>query len=132
MKTAKKIRGILIWLLITILSLVVIYDSIGSPALTPEMAMSRREKAAWIGPSKVIWEGESCHHWYERMLLGETDYGYCLYQYDSDTYMRRTACAMWKRERKCASWEGQAGFRGILMYYRSLLSPRIHGQSVPS
>lgn len=86
MKTAKKIRGIILWLLITLLSVYAIYVAIGSPALTPEMAMRRSEKYALVGPSKVIWEGASCHHWYDRMLLGETDYGYCLYLYDSDTY----------------------------------------------
>lgn len=86
MKTAKKVRGILLWLLITVLSVYAIYVVIGSPALTPEMAMRRREKSAWVGPSKVIWEGESCHWRYDRLLLGETDYGYCFYKYDSDIF----------------------------------------------
>ena len=86
MKTSKKIRGILLWLAIIAVSLWAIYVTIGSPDLTPEMGMHRLERLYKVGPSKIIWEGESFHRWYDRMILGETDYGYCFYLYDSGSY----------------------------------------------
>ena len=86
MKTAKKLRGILIWLLISVISLWVIYDTVGSPALTPEMALRRRERNAWVGPSKVIWEGEGDSWACDRLILGETDYGYCFFMYKAESY----------------------------------------------
>ena len=86
MKTSKKIRGILIWLLVTILSVLAIYEVFGSPALTLEMALRRRERSAWVGPSKVIWEGASDLWPYDCLLVGETDYGYCFYAYRSNNF----------------------------------------------
>lgn len=86
MKTTKKIKGILLWMVVALLSVYAIYVAFHSPSLTPEMAMRRREKSDWVGPSKVIWEGESCHWMHDRLLLGETDYGYCFYKYDSDIF----------------------------------------------
>jgi len=109
MKTAKKIRGILIWLLVTVLSLLVIYDIVGNPALTPEMAMHRREKYHMVGPSKVIWEGESCDWWYDRLLLGETDYGYCLYQYDSESFGYAQNCLRYVEKGIRACFLGRDG-----------------------
>lgn len=82
MKTAKKIRGILLWMLITVLSVGIIYVSCGSPSFSPEMAMHRREKARLVGPSKVIGGCEAVSESFDRLLLGETEYGYCFYLYD--------------------------------------------------
>lgn len=101
MKTSRKIRGILIWLLVTVLSVLAIYELFGSPALTPEMALRRKEKYAWVGPSEVIWEGESCHWWYDRLLLGETDYGYCFYKYDGGVYGSGSFDYVEKGKREC-------------------------------
>ena len=109
MKTAKKIRGILIWLLVTVLSLLVIYDIVGNPALTPEMAMRRSEKYHMVGPSKVIWEGVSCDWWYDRLLLGETDYGYCLYQYDSESFGYAQNCLRYVEKGTRACFLGRDG-----------------------
>ena len=86
MKTSKKIRGILIWLLVTILSVLAIYEVFGSPNLTPEMGMHRQEKMQMVGPSQVIWDGEIESYWYDRLMLGETEYGYCFYLYDAERF----------------------------------------------
>ena len=86
MKTSKKIRGILLWLGIIAVSLWAIYVNLGSPALTPQMGMRRLERLYKVGPSKIIWEGETPHRWSDRLIQGETDYGYCFYLYASGSY----------------------------------------------
>lgn len=116
MKTAKKIRGILLWLMVTLLSVYAIYVAFHSPALTPEMAMRRKEKSAWVGPSKVFWEGES-HSWaYDCLILGETDYGYCFFMYNSENFgyaMNRFAYV-------------EKGTRGCFLVDRSVVPIDIH------
>lgn len=86
MSTSKKVRRILLWLGIIAFSLWVIYVVIGSPSLSPEMGLRRLERIYKVGPSEILWEGESCHFWYDGLLVGETDHGYCFYLYDSSSY----------------------------------------------
>lgn len=87
MKTAKKIRGILLWMLITALSACILYVSVGSPPFSPEMAMHRREKAQLVGPSQVIGKVEAVSKTREYLLVGETEYGYCFYMFDDKFHL---------------------------------------------
>ncbi len=87
MKTAKKIRGILLWMLLTALSACILYVSIGSPPFSPEMAMHRREKAQLVGPSQVIGKVEAVSKTREYLLVGETEYGYCFYMFDDKFHL---------------------------------------------
>lgn len=83
MSEQKKIRGILLFSLLTVLSVFWLWCFVGAPSFTPEMAMHRAENRELIGPSKVIAKGK---HFsmagYDSFILGETAYGYTLYEYE--------------------------------------------------
>lgn len=81
MKTEKKLRGILLWMLVIALSLWAIYAVFGYPSLSPEMAMHRAEAQKLVGPSEKIAQGEWKYDFFDHFLLGETEQGYCLYEY---------------------------------------------------
>lgn len=82
MNNRKRIRGILLFSLLTVASVFWLWCFIGAPSLTPEMAMHRKEAAELVGPSKVIAAEVVEFGGYEGFLLGETEHGYCLYEYD--------------------------------------------------
>lgn len=84
MNKKKRIRGIMLFSLLTILSVFVLYCIFGTPPLTPKMAMRQMEAKELIGPSRIIAEGELWYGAYDRFILGETEYGYCLYEYYED------------------------------------------------
>ena len=81
MSRRKRIIRIIIHLSLILVWIVVVYLGLGAPSFTAEMAMRRHEAAQWVGPSKVIAEGELPGPYYTGLLVGETDYGYCLYEY---------------------------------------------------
>lgn len=82
MDRRKKWRGIVIFGLIAVISVVLLYFSSGAPSLSPEMAMHRQESRRMIGPSEVIAGAATGHSNYDSFLLGETEYGYCVYEYN--------------------------------------------------
>lgn len=82
MDRRKKIRGIVIFGLIAVISVVLLYYASGAPSFSAEMAMHRREARELIGPSEVIAGAATGHNQYDSFLLGETGYGYCLYEYN--------------------------------------------------
>lgn len=83
MSNRKKIRGILLFGLLIVLSVFWLWCFVGAPSFTPEMAMHRAESCELIGPSNVIAKGK---HFpmagYDSFILGETAYGYTLYEYE--------------------------------------------------
>lgn len=86
MKKGKRIRGILIFSLVIALSLWFMYYFADLNSFSPEMAMYRKEAARLVGPSQVIAADTVEYTGYDCFLLGETDYGYCLFEYlDSPT-----------------------------------------------
>lgn len=82
MDRRKRIRGIVIFGLIAVISVVLLYFISGAPSFSPEMAMHRKEARNLIGPSKVMGGAATGHNQYDSFLLGETEYGYCLYEYN--------------------------------------------------
>lgn len=82
MNKGKHIRGILLFGLITVVSVCLLYYISGAPSFSPEMAMHRKEARALVGPSHVIAGAATGHNQYDSFLLGETEYGYCLYEYN--------------------------------------------------
>lgn len=84
MKNQKKIRGILLWLVIAVLSMYAIYVFCGSPSFSPEMAMHRQERGYLVGPSKVIGTVEAVSKTRDYLMVGETEYGYCFYMFNDD------------------------------------------------
>lgn len=82
MDRRKKLRGIVIFGLLAVISVVLLYFISGAPSFSPEMAMHRKEARNLIGPSKVIGGAATGHNQYDSFLLGETEYGYCLYEYN--------------------------------------------------
>ena len=81
MSRRKRIFRIFLHLGLILLWCVVVYVGIGSPSFSPEMAMHRAEAAEWIGPSRVIGNHTADG---KGLLVGETDYGYCFYEYTDE------------------------------------------------
>lgn len=82
MSKAKRVRWIVIYLLIGILSVCLLYFAVDAPSFSPEMAMHRKEVRELVGPSKVIGGDAVEYGNFDHFLLGETEYGYCLYEYN--------------------------------------------------
>ena len=88
MNKKKRMRGIMLFSLLTAVSVFALYCFFGAPPLTPEMAMHQRERQELIGPSKIMAEGELKCGGYDRFLLGKTEYGYCIYTYKEGDFFR--------------------------------------------
>lgn len=87
MNRSKRLRRILIYLLITVLSLCALYFSIGLfPSFSEEMAMHRAEARELVGPSRVIAGDDVAYSGVDRILIGETDFGYTLYEYQETSW----------------------------------------------
>lgn len=82
MSRKKRIRGILIFSLVTAVSVCLLYYLTGAPSFSPEMAMHRKEARQLVGPSRVIAGDAVEYGTYDDFLLGETEHGYCLYEYN--------------------------------------------------
>ena len=80
MSRRKRIFRIILHISLILVWLLVVYLGMGAPSFTAEMAMRRHEAAQWVGPSKIIARGETGE---KLLLIGETDYGYCVYEYRS-------------------------------------------------
>lgn len=90
MDRRKRIRGILRYTGLILICLVLIYVGLDAPTFTAEMAMHRQEAMHWVGPSKVIAAGDVNDMHYDHILLGETEHGYCLYEYTDGLWNRDT------------------------------------------
>ena len=80
MSRRKRIFRIILHISLILVWLLVVYLGMGAPSFTAEMAMRRHEAAQWVGPSKIIAQGETQRD-NRRMLLGETEYGYVFYEH---------------------------------------------------
>ncbi|MBR2890200.1 MAG: hypothetical protein IKC09_08000 [Oscillospiraceae bacterium] len=81
MNKRKRLFRIGIFLVLITLSLALLYYGLEMPSLSPEMAMRRKEAAMLVGPSQIIAADSVEYELYHKILLGETEYGYCLYEY---------------------------------------------------
>lgn len=88
MDKQKRIRRILAFVLITLLCLTVLYFTLDMPCFSAEMAMHREEAMHWVGPSRVIAEDEVDYFFTDHILIGETDYGYTLFEYSEQSGWR--------------------------------------------
>lgn len=83
-----------LYLLGALLIFPLLYCILGFPSLTAEMAFRRAEKAAMVGPSRILAteKYEQFHEKYQdhprntehRLIIGQTDSGYILFPYTSD------------------------------------------------
>ena len=81
MNKKKRLTRILLCCLVAAISIYLIYFIFRMPSFSPEMAMRRQEAKHMVGPSKIIVDEELMVGGYERFLLGETAYGYCMFEY---------------------------------------------------
>lgn len=81
MNRIQKIRGIIKYLLMILLSACVLYWGLGAPSITAEMALHRAERGELVGPSQLIAAANVDYVSTDRILLGETEYGYSLLEY---------------------------------------------------
>ena len=84
MKKRRRVIWTLIYALVAALSAYVLYYAFGAPSFTAEMAMHRKEKARLLGPSRVIATDDVEDSKYAHIILGETENGYCLYEYNTE------------------------------------------------
>lgn len=85
MSKRKRIIKVIIYLLIAVLSLLMIYYAAGFPYLSAKMAMHAMEKAQLVGPSEIIACAEVDYGFWDRIIIGETEYGYTLFEYSADS-----------------------------------------------
>lgn len=76
---------VLILALLLLLSVLVFYISIGSPAFGVIHRFRRAEKAQWVGPSTIIGTEELDGVNYDRLLLAEDELGVYMYLYKNDS-----------------------------------------------
>ncbi|MBR2890202.1 MAG: hypothetical protein IKC09_08010 [Oscillospiraceae bacterium] len=81
MDNRRKYRKLLIYLLISVIALCTLYWVWELPSLTPEMALRRQETGQLIGPSQIILRETVDYNDHDRIILGETDHGYVLFEY---------------------------------------------------
>lgn len=85
MNKGKRICRICIYLLVSVISFIFLYFSSDLTYMSPEMAMRREEAAKLVGPSRIIAYADVNYGTYDRMILGETDYGYTLFEYSEES-----------------------------------------------
>ena len=82
MNKRKRMIWIAVFTVVIFMSVILLYFGLQMPSFSPEMAMHRKEEPMLIGPSRIIASDTVEYTLYERsFLLGETDDGYCLYEY---------------------------------------------------
>lgn len=81
MDKRKRVFRILVFALVTVVSLCLLYYICDMPSFSAEMAMHRKEAAQLVGPSRVIAADQVNYYYLDHILLGETDDGYCLLEY---------------------------------------------------
>lgn len=68
-----------VYTVLAIVLVVVCYIALGSPTLSVQQEFRRAEKANLIGPSKIVDTLDSQYHDFDKMIVGETDYGICFF-----------------------------------------------------
>lgn len=81
MSKRKRIRKIFIALLIIFLAVGSLYCRGGIPRSSPTAAFRQMEKKAMIGPAEIFAVIDVEHGPYDRILIGESDYGYTFFEW---------------------------------------------------
>lgn len=85
MNKGKRICRICIYLLVTVISFLIMYFTSDFTNMPLEVTMRREESAKLVGPSQIIAYDEVNYGTHDRMILGETDYGYTLFEYSEES-----------------------------------------------
>ena len=85
MGNRRKLRKIVMWLLVLLLSAAILYVLEGCPSFTAEMAFRRKEKQNMIGPAEFISTIDFPHGRYDHMMIGKSEYGYTFFEWDDGT-----------------------------------------------
>ena len=82
MNKRKRIRNTILYALLLLLSCIGILSAANTPALTPEIALRRMEKAQLIGPCQIIDRLQFGEDRYGHIWLGKSSHGYTVMEYD--------------------------------------------------
>lgn len=82
MGNRRKIRKIIIYLLIFLLSAAVLYALEGCPSFTAEMAFRRKEKQNMLGPAEILGILDFEDNRYDHLLIGRSEYGYTFFEWN--------------------------------------------------
>ncbi len=82
MSKQRKIRKIVLYLLIFILSAVVICALSNAPSPTAEAAFRRKEKQQMIGPAEIVEILDFEDNRYDHLLISRSEYGYTFFEWN--------------------------------------------------
>lgn len=77
---------VFLYILGILLAIPAAYIMLGSPSLTPEMAMRRAERAHLVGPAKILGTEDIQCLENGKLIIGQTSKGYVLYPYTANAY----------------------------------------------
>ena len=66
-----------LWAALVLAELVLIYIGLGCPTLSMKQELRRAERANLVGPSKIVDTLIKDISYYDKLIVGETDYGIC-------------------------------------------------------
>lgn len=81
MNNRKRLRKILVYFLMLVLSATILYCLTEGRSFTSTMAFRRQEKINLIGPAEIIATIDFPHGGYDHMMIGESEYGYTFYEW---------------------------------------------------
>lgn len=116
MNKAKRIRWIFLFVLITVLSICAICFILDFPSFSAEMAMHREEAMHWVGPSRVIAADDVDYFFNDHILIGETDYGYTLFEYSDDHDWDFGSLNYHEKHNGATCFASDYGNRDLLLY----------------
>lgn len=82
MGNRRKIRKIVIWLLIFLLSNAMLYVLSGAPSHNAKIAFRRKEKQNLIGPAEIVEILNFEDNCFDHLLIGRSDYGYTFFEWN--------------------------------------------------
>ena len=82
MGNRRKIRKIVIWLLIFLLSNAVLYVLSNDPSPNAKFAFRRKERTNLIGPAEIVEILDFVDNRYDHLLIGQSDHGYTFFEWN--------------------------------------------------
>lgn len=81
MKRLSRKQKLLIWCIVLICSAIVLFLNTAPQSSSAKISFRLAEKKNMIGPAKIIADIPFPHGPYDRILIGESDYGYTFYEW---------------------------------------------------
>lgn len=98
MNPKSKIKKILLWSAVLILAVVLFLCTGENPSPNAEIALRKLEKKNLIGPAQIIDCMDFPHGAYEHILIGRSEYGYTIFEYNENNWDKGNLTYIARRE----------------------------------